>query len=159
MELGEVEWENRLHISRKSNDMKRTNRNYVAASVERIGNIARLIRETLQNESANGSGVAMERAVWNVLDEWFFDEAGIWHTTWRYDLRTDCLVVREGEPEEWNVPSTHVATVDGLCRTVEHLAAKKLTTPKIIRELVRLAASLHSERERAESDAGVSELH
>ena len=121
------------------------NRSNLVASVECIADIAGMITEEL---SAARWNAQVERAAWQLLYAWFEDEGGIWFADWRYDLATDCFVIREGQLSEWDVPAHQVATIDGLCRTIYHLAAKDWATPPVLRELVRCVAFHQEATER-----------
>lgn len=115
----------------------------IAASVILLGETIKKIREALEAAPDEQNGVNTERAGWFVITSWFESERGRWFDEWRYDLATDCFIFREGTPGEWDAPAAHVATLDGLCRTISHLSAKRWGTPHVLREFVRLVAMHH----------------
>lgn len=122
---------------------QKRNRSNIAANVILLGETIKQIREALEAAPDELNGVNTERAGWHVITSWFEDERGRWFDEWRFDLHTDCFVYHEGQPDEWNVMKEHVATIDGLCRTISHLSAKRWATPDVLREFVRIVAAYH----------------
>lgn len=135
-------------------------RSKIAARVVILGETIKKIMEALEAAPDEQNGVNTERAGWHVIKSWFEDERGRWFSEWNYHLRMDCFVYHEGQPDEWDVPAAHVHTLDGLCRTISHLSAKRWATPHVLREFIRIVAAYHSadrdESEGTDFASGVS---